>query len=120
MTNGEYIINRLQDYPLSAKRIYREIQEKEFAGKYTIVKDFVREVRPKVGVPAVYRYETKPGVQSQVDWGECDRIEIDPAFRINVPIHNIFRKLAQIAEQSLQAYHSNWQSPGAFLHLSGS
>jgi transposase len=37
----------------------------------------VREVRPKVGVPAVYRYETKPGVQSQVDWGECGRIEID-------------------------------------------
>jgi transposase len=37
----------------------------------------VREVRPKVGVSAVYRYETKPGVQSQVDWCECGRIEID-------------------------------------------
>jgi len=37
----------------------------------------VREVRPKVGVAAVYRYETKPGVQSQVDWGECGRIDID-------------------------------------------
>jgi len=73
----EYIIGRLRDYPLSAKRIYREIQERGFTGKYTIVKDFVREVRPKVGVPAVYRYETKPGVQSQVDWGECGRIEID-------------------------------------------
>lgn len=73
----EYIISRLQEYPLTAKRIYREIQEKGFTGKYTIVKDFVREVRPKVGVPAVYRYETKPGVQSQVDWAECGRIEID-------------------------------------------
>ena len=73
----EYIISRLQEYPLSAKRIYREIQENGFTGKYTIVKDFVREVRPKVGVSAVYRYETKPGVQSQVDWGECGRIEID-------------------------------------------
>jgi transposase len=73
----EYIITRLQEYPLSAKRIYREIQEKGFTGKYTIVKDFVREVRPKVGVTAIYRYETKPGVQSQVDWAECGRIEID-------------------------------------------
>ena len=73
----EYILSRLQEYPLSAKRIYREIQEKGFTGKYTIVKDYVREVRPKVGVSALYRYETKPGVQSQVDWAECGRIEID-------------------------------------------
>ncbi len=73
----EYITARLQEYPLSAKRIYREIQEKGFTGKYTIVKDFVREVRPKSTVPAVYRYETKPGIQSQVDWAECGRIDID-------------------------------------------
>jgi len=59
----EYIINRLKEYPLSASRIYREIQDRGFTGKYTIVKDFVREVRPKVGVPAIYRYETKPGIQ---------------------------------------------------------
>jgi len=73
----EYITARLQEYPLSAKRIYREIQEKGFTGKYTIVKDFVREVRPKSTVHAVYRYETKPGIQSQVDWAECGRIDID-------------------------------------------
>jgi len=73
----EYITSRLQEYPLSAKRIYREIQEKGFTGKYTIVKDFVREVRPKSTVSAVYRYETKPGIQSQVDWAECGRIDID-------------------------------------------
>ena len=71
----EYIIQRLQEYPLSAKRIYREIQEKGFTGKYTIVKDFIREVRPKATVSAVYRYETKPGIQSQVDWAECGRID---------------------------------------------
>jgi len=40
-----------------------------FNGGMTIVKDFVREVRPKQGIPAVLRYETKPGVQAQVDWG---------------------------------------------------
>ena len=73
----EYITARLQEYPLSAKRIYREIQEKGFTGKYTIVKDFVRDVRPKSTVHAVYRYETKPGIQSQVDWAECGRIDID-------------------------------------------
>lgn len=73
----EYIVARLQEYPLSAKRIYREIQERGFTGKYTIVKDFVREVRPRTSVAAVYRYETKPGIQSQVDWADCGRIDID-------------------------------------------
>jgi transposase len=73
----EYIIDRLKEFPLSASRIYREILEMGFTGKYTIVKDFVHEVRPKIGVPAIYRYETKPGIQAQVDWAECGYIEID-------------------------------------------
>ncbi|KKH76163.1 resolvase, partial [Methanosarcina mazei] len=41
------------------------------------VKDLVREVRPKQGVSAILRYETKPGVQAQVDWGELGTIEVD-------------------------------------------
>jgi hypothetical protein len=32
------------DYPLSAARIYREIQEQGFNGKYTIVKDYIRDI----------------------------------------------------------------------------
>ena len=43
----DYITQRLNNHPLTASRIYREIQEMGFAGKYTIVKDFVRENRPK-------------------------------------------------------------------------
>jgi transposase len=41
-----YIQNRITDYPLSAARIYREIQEQGFNGKYTIVKDYIRDIRP--------------------------------------------------------------------------
>jgi transposase len=77
----EYIISRLNEHPLSASRIYREIQEMGFTGKYGIVKIFVRKVRPKVEVLAVYRFETKPGVQAQTDWAECGRIEIDGKIR---------------------------------------
>jgi len=73
----EYIQNRLSEYPLSAARIHREIQEQGFTGGYTIVKEYVRKIRPTGGTPAVLRYETNPGVQAQVDWGECDRIEVD-------------------------------------------
>jgi len=72
----DYIIQRL-NHNLTATRIYREIVEMGFTGKYTIVKDFIRKVRPTSGVPAVYRFETEPGKQAQVDWSECGRIEID-------------------------------------------
>ena len=61
---------RLNEGPYTAARLFREIQEMGFDGGETIVRDFVRKVRPKQGVPAIIRYETKPGIQAQVDWGE--------------------------------------------------
>jgi transposase len=73
----DYITTKLNEGPYTASRLYREIQEMGFTGKYTIVKDFVRKVRPEYGIPAVLRYETKPGVQSQVDWSEFGNVEID-------------------------------------------
>ena len=47
----DYITGRLQKYPLYAKRIYDEILERGFTGKYSIVKDFVRETKQKSGAP---------------------------------------------------------------------
>ena len=73
----DYIVMKLQEGPFTAVRLYREIQEMGFTGKCTIVRDFVRKVRPEQGVQAVYRYETKPGVQTQVDWSEFGKVEID-------------------------------------------
>jgi transposase len=49
----DYIIQRLNSYPLTASRIYREIQEMGFIGKYTIVRDFVRENRPRNESPSL-------------------------------------------------------------------
>ena len=77
----DYITRRLDEHPFSALRLYREIQDQGFTGKYGIVKNFIREIRPKMDVPAIYRYETKPGVQAQVDWAECGKIEIDSKIR---------------------------------------
>lgn len=73
----EYIVERLNEYPLSAVRLFEEIREKGYTGGYTVVKDFVRSVKPNLGVPAVLRFETKPGLQAQVDWAELAHIEID-------------------------------------------
>jgi transposase len=47
----DYITGRLQEHPLSAKRIYDEILERGFTGKYSIVKEFVRETKRKIRAP---------------------------------------------------------------------
>lgn len=72
-----YIIEKLAEAPYTAARLFREIKEKGYDGGGTIVKDFVRKVKPQQGVPAVLRYETKPGVQAQVDWGELGTVKVD-------------------------------------------
>lgn len=76
-----YLQEKLNEGPYTAARLFREIQEKGFDGGETIVRDFIRKVRPKQGVPAVLRYETKPGVQAQVDWGELGPVEVDGKLR---------------------------------------
>ena len=73
----DYIMKKLSEGPYTAARLFREIQKKGYEGGETIVKDFVRKVRPNQGVDAVLRYETKPGVQAQVDWGELGTVEVD-------------------------------------------
>jgi transposase len=72
-----YILEKLEEGPYTAARLYREIKEMGFDGGKTIVKDFIQEVRPEKGIPAVLRYETKPGVQAQVDWAEMGTVEVD-------------------------------------------
>lgn len=76
-----FIVDRLKEYPISAIRLYYEIQARGYTGGYTVVKDFVREVKPSLGVPAVMRFETKPGLQAQVDWAELAIVEMDGARR---------------------------------------
>ena len=62
---------------LSAIRILEEIRKLGYDGGYTILKEFCVTVRRDRRIPAVYRYETDPGKQSQVDFGDFGRTEID-------------------------------------------
>ena len=73
----DYITERITAYPLTARRIHREIQEKGYTGGYTILKDYIRTIRPQDITPAILRFETAPGKQMQVDWGECGSQLID-------------------------------------------
>lgn len=70
-----YIRSRLEEYNLSARRLFREIQEQGYPGSYSTVKPFVRSLKQKVVSKITERFETLPGKQAQLDWGECGVIE---------------------------------------------
>lgn len=64
-----YLRERLAAYPeLTGSRLLREIKELGYAGGYTVLKDFLRTVRPATPPPFERRFETPPGRQAQVDF----------------------------------------------------
>ncbi len=74
----DFIRSRLDEFEeLSAERLFEDIVERGYKGGYSTVRDHVREIRPAIIAQAELRYETKPGIQSQVDWGTVDEIIID-------------------------------------------
>lgn len=64
-------------YNLSTVRILEEIRKQGYDGGRTILGDYCYTLRKDRRIQAVYRYETDPGKQSQVDFGEFGSIEID-------------------------------------------
>jgi len=73
----EYICGRLKEYPLSAVRLFEEIHEQGYTGSYSLVCQFVHSIKGTIGVKAIYRFETRPGKQSQVDWSEVAKVTVD-------------------------------------------
>lgn len=67
----------IDQHNLSAVRIHEELRKKGFRGSYSLVKMHSRPMRNDRRIIAVYRYETGPGKQGQVDFGEFGYIEID-------------------------------------------
>ena len=53
---------------MTALRIHEELRGRGFTGKYTIVKDLVRRLRPEARRQPVLRFETSKGAQSQMDY----------------------------------------------------
>jgi len=62
----------LEEAPYSAVRIYEKLKEQEFNGSYTLIKDHVKSMKMSLNEKATVRFETMPGLQSQVDWAFFD------------------------------------------------
>ena len=54
----------------------REIKEMGYVGGMTILKDYMLLVKSAHVQRLVDRFETDPGRQGQMDWGECGSINL--------------------------------------------
>jgi transposase len=73
----KYVSTKLAEAEYTASRLYREIKGMGYSGKYTILAEYVSKVREKRNREAIERFETVPGKQAQLDWGEVWMIEPD-------------------------------------------
>src|SRR6266853_5569827 len=69
------IIALLDRHPYTAKQIFQQLQHQGYVGGYTILKDYVRRVRP-VGKPAFLMLEFAAGECAQVDWGQYGSVAV--------------------------------------------
>jgi transposase len=65
----------LQRHPYTAQQILQQLREQGYAGGYSILKDFVRQVRPP-RKPAYLMLEFAPGECAQVDWGNFGTVPV--------------------------------------------
>jgi len=69
-----FVRDRAPEVSYSARIVYQELVGKRgFKGSYQTVKRFVRPLRTAATVErvCVTRFETEPGQQSQIDWGQA-------------------------------------------------
>jgi transposase len=69
-----YMKDRMAAGVWNATVLLRELKERGYEGSYTILTDYLRPLRKEAHTVAVRRFETPPGHQAQVDWGDLGDI----------------------------------------------
>ena len=73
----EYVDGRLEEFRLPATVLLRELRERGYNGGITILKDYIYKLKLRHISKVVRCFETEPGRQAQIDWGECGSIIVD-------------------------------------------
>lgn len=77
-----FIAAQLEQYPrLRATRIYGMVRARGFGGSETVVRRYVRTVRPVPKAEAYFHLATLPGEQGQVDWASFGKVRVGAALR---------------------------------------
>lgn len=76
-----YILARMNEGCVNANIILDEIIALGYQGKSTILRAFMQPHRQSAMAKASIRYETPPGKQAQVDWGEFKLMYQDGSFK---------------------------------------
>ena len=65
----------LERHPYTAQQLLQQLRQQGYTGGYSILKEFVRQVRP-VRKPAYLMLEFAPGECAQVDWGNFGSVSV--------------------------------------------
>ena len=74
------IVRMLERYPYSAAQVFQRLREHGFEGGYSLVKAYVRTVRPQRR-PAFLKLAFAPGECAQVDWGSFGAVKVGQTSR---------------------------------------
>lgn len=74
------IMGLLAQHDYSAQQIFQQLQQDGYAGGYTILRAFVRQVRPQPR-PAFLTLHFAPGQCAQVDWGYAGSVPVGSTHR---------------------------------------
>ncbi len=69
------IVRLLNLHPYTAQQLFQQLQPRGYAGSYSILKRFVRQVRPKPAA-AFLTLQFAPGECAQVDWGSAGLLQV--------------------------------------------
>lgn len=70
-----HIVRMLDSHPYTAVQIFQRLKEMDFKGGYSIVKEYVRKIRPR-RTPAFLKLAFAPGECAQVDWGAYGSVNV--------------------------------------------
>ena len=73
----DYVRARLEHFDLPATTLLRELRPMGYEGGLTILRDFIRPLKAEHVRSVTERFETLPGQQAQIDWGECGHVSVD-------------------------------------------
>jgi transposase len=71
------LLKRLKEGTTNCVVLLEEIQAMGYEGQSTILREFISPYRAKPNKQSSIRFETPPGKQAQMDWGELGEHEVD-------------------------------------------